>query len=77
MLTDAGQAGVEIELIDGQILTPQQSDLVVEQLPLVRREVTRWRLKLKPPGRLLIIDHELIAEIKQLLAGSVGPHAEG
>jgi hypothetical protein len=63
----------EIALANGRLLTEAESKRVIDQLETVRHEVARWRLTLQRPGRLLIVDPELSAEIERLLAASDHP----
>jgi hypothetical protein len=48
-------------------LTQKQSCDVIDNFEAVRHEATRFRLMMQRPGRLLIIEPRLIAEIEKFL----------
>jgi hypothetical protein len=50
-----------------RVLDAEASARVLERYREVRQEAARWRLKLGKPGRLLLVDEELCAEISAFL----------
>lgn len=50
-----------------RVLNADASARVLERFRDVRHEAVRWRLKLGKPGRLLLVDEELCAEISAFL----------
>lgn len=46
-------------------LTMYESRLVIDTFESVRREATKWISMTRRPGRLLIIDPQLVSEIEQ------------
>jgi hypothetical protein len=47
--------------------TAAESRLVIDRDAAVRRTATKWRLMLATPGRLLITDAQLAAELGEFL----------
>jgi hypothetical protein len=63
---------VVVVLRDGNdvcVLETNASVRVLERYRELRHEAARWRLKLGKPGRLLVIDEGLCAEIRAFLDG--------
>lgn len=56
-------------------LTPEQSRQVIDTFEQVRHDATKFRLMTQRPGRLLIIEPELIARIESFLAPEGDPEA--
>jgi len=50
-----------------RVLDTNSSVRVLERYREVRHEAARWRLKLGKPGRLLLVDEQLCAEISAFL----------
>jgi hypothetical protein len=53
-------------------LTAAESRIVIDTVPDIRAEAGKWRLKLGRPGRILLVDEELCAVVRALLAGPDG-----
>jgi hypothetical protein len=49
-------------------LTAAESRAVIDEFAAVRAEAAKWRLMLGRPGRILLIDKQLCAEIRVFLA---------
>lgn len=58
---------------DVRVLDADASVRVLERYREVRHEATRWRLKLGKPGRLLVVDEALCAEISAYLDTNARP----
>jgi hypothetical protein len=48
-------------------LTTAESRVVIDEFAAVRAEAAKWRLTLGRPGRILLIDPELCAEVSVFL----------
>jgi hypothetical protein len=48
-------------------LTTAESRAVIDEFAAVRAEAAKWRLMLGRPGRILLIDKELCAEVSVFL----------
>jgi hypothetical protein len=48
-------------------LTTAESRAVIDEFAAVRAEAAKWRLMLGRPGRILLIDQELCAEVSVFL----------
>lgn len=69
-MTDPRVYEVQVALLadDGtRTLTQEQSREVIDNFEAVRHEATRFRLMMQRPGRLIIIEPRLIAEIDSFL----------
>lgn len=58
----------ELEISLGDVLlTPHQTRAVLDNFVEVRKEATKWRMTTGRPGRLVLIDHELINQVARFL----------